>query len=525
MIRERLEILIGESLSLLGIQAEEIKLEHPADRTHGDYATNVALVYGKIAKIPPLELAKKLVEQLLRTSSDVIRKIEIAGPGFINFFLTNTVLEHEVFQSKALNVRASEKINIEFISTNPTGELHIGHGRSAFYGDTLARVLSLAGAEVTREFYINDSRESNQIRELGKTALGKGEQYKTPELEEKMQSMDFSGLEEADAGVKLAHAVQSSNRAFIEQGLGVNFNKWYSEDEELRASGANDLMLVFLKDRGFTYEKDGALWLKTSEYGDDEDRVIVRSDGTMTYFIADIAYHKNKFDRGFQTVINVWGADHHGHVKRMHAVGRMLGWPLSHAGDQPMIFIAQMVSLKEDGISKKMSKRAGNVISLRDLVKEFGIDVVRWFFIEKSLNTQMTFDMALAREASDVNPVYYVQYAHARISAIIEKIKGLPESSEGLSFADIMKTPSARALASKIAEFPEIIADTARDYNVHSITTYATALATAVNACYRDMRVVGDGSYDKGVLALFVRAKETIGSTLSILGISAPERM
>ncbi len=526
-MKERIEIVLREALQTLGIDADGIKIERPADSTHGDYATNVALVYGKTTKIAPRELAGKLVEEILRVASDDIEKIEIAGPGFINFFLTDAALEQAVFQSKALESRMGEKINIEFISTNPTGELHIGHGRSAFYGDTLARILVFAGANVTREFYVNDSRDSNQIKELGKTALGKGEQYKTSELEEKIRAMDFTGLSDEDAGVKLAGAVQASNRAFIEEKLGVQFDVWYSEDAELRATGANKKMLELLKERGFTYEKDGARWLKTSEYGDDEDRVVVRSDGTMTYFIADIAYHQNKFDRGFTTAINVWGADHHGHVKRMQAAGRMLGWPKALRGgdDQPIIFVGQMVSLKEDGISKKMSKRAGNVILLRDLVDELGIDVVRWFFIEKALNTQMNFDMALARVASDINPVYYVQYAHARISAIIEKAKNLSESREGLSFTDMMKIPSARALALKIAEFTEIITDIARDYNVHGVTTYATALATAVNACYRDMRVVNDGFYDRGTLALFVRAKETIWSSLAILGISAPDQM
>ena len=524
-MKEKLEAVIVEALEALGIEAGAVNLERPADSSHGDYATNAALVYGKKSGIAPRELAGKLVEKILETSTEEIDKLEIAGPGFINIFLTDSALEEVVYEGRSF-VKIEERVNIEFVSTNPTGELHIGHGRSAFYGDTLARVLALAGADVTREFYINDSRESNQIKELGKTALGKGEQYKTPELEEKMRAMDFSGLSEEEAGVKLAGAVQASNRTFIEQGLGVSFDVWYSEDAELRASGANAEMLALLKARGMTYEKEGALWLKTSEYGDDEDRVIVRSDGTMTYFIADIAYHQKKFDRGFQTVINVWGADHHGHVKRMQAVGHMLGWPkVPRTGaDQPVIFIAQLVSLKEDGVSKKMSKRAGNVILLRDLVEEFGVDVVRWFFNEKALSTQMTFDMELAREQSEKNPVYYVQYAHARLASISEKTKGLTEA-RATEFAELIKTPSARALAAKITEFPEVVAGVARDYNVQSLTNYAAALANAANAYYRDVRVVHDEGYDSGALALGLRAKETLAQTLNLLGISAPERM
>ena len=239
-----------------------------------------------------------------------------------------------------------EKISIEFISANPTGALHIGHGRGAFYGDVLARVLAYAGADVTREYYINDSRESNQIKELGKTALGRGEQYKTEKLAALIQQSDFEGLGEADAGFALAEKVQKENKDVIERKLGIVFDEWYSEDTRLRATGANDGMLTRLKE--FTYEKDGAVWLKTSEYGDDEDRVVVRSDGSKSYFISDITYHEEKFTRGYDTVINIWGADHHGHVKRMQAVKKMLGW-----NGELIVFITQLVSLKEGGDVKK----------------------------------------------------------------------------------------------------------------------------------------------------------------------------
>ncbi len=523
-MKEKLETTIAETLEAMGVLVGTVKVERPAGNMHGDYSTNAALVYGKIAGISPRDFAGKLVEKILETSSDYIEKIEIAGAGFINFFLTDATFEAAVYE-KTPFVKTGEKINIEFISTNPTGELHIGHGRSAFFGDTLARVLTFSGASVTREFYINDSRESNQIRELGKTALGNGKEYKTPELVEKMRELDFSGLTEEEAGGKLASAVQTSNRAFIEKNIGVKFDVWFSEDKELRASGASTSMVERLKGQGFTYEKDGAVWLKTSEYGDDEDRVVVRSDSTMTYFVADIAYHQNKFDRGFETVIDVWGADHHGHVKRMQAVGRMLGWhkTLTNA-DQPIVFIAQLVSLKEDGISKKMSKRAGNVILLRDLVEELGIDTLRWFFNEKALSTQMTFDMALAEEQSEKNPVFYVQYAHARISSIIEKCKSLKEG-HAIEFSDLIKVSSARALASKITEFPEVVTGVTRDYGVHSLASYATALATAANAYYRDVRVAEGDTFNPAALALAIRAKETLADTLTLLGISSPERM
>lgn len=526
-MKEKLEAVVAEALEkLVGANLDvAIKIERPSDATHGDYSTNAALVYGKKTGVSPRDLAGKIVGEILSTSSDDIQKIEVAGAGFINFFLTDPALESATYKPASFE-KINERVNIEFISTNPTGELHIGHGRSAFFGDTLARVLALVGTDVTREFYVNDSRESNQIRELGKTALGKGEQYKTPELEEKMRTLDLAELSEEAAGAKLASAVQESNRMFITDVLVVKFDVWYSEDTELRASGANTAMLERLKSKNLTYEKDGAVWLKTSEYGDDEDRVIVRSDGTMTYFVADIAYHDKKFARGFQTVIDVWGADHHGHIKRMQAVGRMLDWPKSLAGaDQPIVFIAQLVSLKEDGVSKKMSKRAGNVILLRDLVEEFGIDIVRWFFNEKALSTQMAFDMALAREKSEKNPVYYVQYAHARLASIIEKAKGVEPNADRGEFSTLITAGSARALASKITEFPEVVAHVAREYTVHALTIYATALATAVNAFYRDVHVVNDNGVDGAALALAIRAKETLAETLTLLGISAPDRM
>ncbi|KKU82018.1 MAG: Arginine-tRNA ligase [Parcubacteria group bacterium GW2011_GWA1_47_8] len=525
--------MVREALEALDITPEDIKIDRPADASHGDFMTNAALVYGKKTGVSSRDLAGKLVAELLHVPAEEIDRIEVAGPGFINFFLTDAALAGAVtdavqFAESGQGTLRDERVNIEFISTNPTGELHIGHGRSAFYGDVLARVLLHTGAEVTREFYINDSRESNQIRELGKTALGKGEQYKTPELEEKISSLNFEGLSEEEAGGRLAEAVQEGNRAFIEGVLGVHFDVWYSEDAELRATGANDTILARLKQENFTYEKDGALWLKTAEYGDDEDRVIVRSDGTKTYFIADIAYHDGKFARGFQVAIDVWGADHHGHVKRMQSVGRMLGWPnVPRTGaDQPVIFIVQLVSLKEDGKegkqTKKMSKRAGNVILLRDLVEEFGIDVVRWFFAEKALSTQMAFDMALARDASENNPVFYVQYAHARLNSILEKTQGLKEVTRTTSLFEV---PSARTLAAKMTEFPELVESVATDYSVHALTGYATGLATAVNTFYRDVRIVTGDMYDANALALAMQAKGILKKTLDILGISAPEKM
>jgi arginyl-tRNA synthetase len=495
---------------------------------HADYASGVSLMHAKELGKNPKELAEDLKTELLHNPhlKGIVADISIAGPGFLNFVLTQEALVRSLSETReaieeGTSVREDERINIEFISANPTGDLHIGHGRSAFYGDMLARILEHAGARVSREYYINDSRESNQIIELGKTALEKGEQYKTERLEAFIKEMDFSGMNESEAGAALAEKVQDYNKNFIEQKLGIHFDTWYSEDKEIRAQDKSAKALALLTEKGLVYEKEGAVWLKTSEYGDDEDRVLIRSDKTATYFLADIAYHIEKFARGNNTVIDLLGADHHGHVKRMHAVGKMLGWP-QHP-PQPVMFVVQLVGLKEGEERKKMSKRAGTVILLEDLVDEYGIDVVRWFFAEKALTTHMDFDADLARDRSAKNPVFYVQYAHARICSIAKQAAAL--AGDNSTVSDFLQTPSARVLAFKISEFSEVVNDIASDYHVHKLTTYAYELAYAFSQFYRDVRVIEGETYHTGALELTDVARDTLAKTLGLLGISAPENM
>lgn len=491
----------------------------------GDYASNAALAYAKEIGKSPKEIAEEIKSALSKNDplKEVIKNIEVAGPGFINIELTLDGLAEGVSETRdileeGIESRSGDKIHIEFISANPTGDLHIGHGRGAFYGDALANILSFAGANVTREFYINDSRESNQIKELGKTALGKGEQYKTEKLEVLMSGMDFSGMTEEEAGFALGAKIQESNHTFIENKLGIRFDNWYSEDKNIRATEAADNMLQTLREKDAVYSHEGAEWLKTSEFGDDEDRVVLRSDGTKSYFLSDIAYHDQKFAQGYNTVIDVWGADHHGHVKRMQATKKMLGW----AGELA-IFIAQLVGLKEGDTRKKMSKRAGTVILLEDLVDEFGIDVVRWFFNEKALGTHMDFDAELAKKQSADNPVYYVQYAHARICSIEQKATEYKADESML--VDVLKDKEARALASKIMQFTEVVETIAREYNVHILTTYAYELAQQFSQFYRDVRVVNEDTHHSGALVLARITRETLAQALALLGISAPEAM
>lgn len=525
MIRDILTGELRNAVRALSLSAPLEILDVRRAERFGDYASSAPLLLAKSLGKKPLEIAQELKRELGRSPSAAtyLREITVAEPGFLNFALSNDYILKEAealgeVLSKGFDFLKHKKINVEFISANPTGDLHIGHGRGAFYGDILSNILSYAGARVTREFYVNDSRESVQIKELGKTALGMGEQYRTERLDRILEGADFAGMNESDAGFLLAERIGEYNKNFIETKLGISFDTWYSEDDHIREANAGRKMLDTLKERGLTYEKDGAIWLKTSEYGDGEDRVIIRSDGTASYFLSDIAYHQEKAARGDDVLVDVWGADHHGHVKRMQAVKKMLGWH-----PEFLIFITQLVSLNEGGERKKMSKRLGTAILLEELVDELGIDVVRWFYAEKAIGTHMEFDMALAREQSAKNPVYYVQYAHARINSIEANVKKLP--ADGSTIKDIANEESARALILKVVQFPEIIEDITRDHHVHKLTTYAYELASAFSQFYRDVRIVGESTYRQGALDMALLAKAVLAQSLKLLGISAPERM
>ncbi|OIO32651.1 MAG: arginine--tRNA ligase [Candidatus Yonathbacteria bacterium CG_4_10_14_3_um_filter_47_65] len=524
MTRNELEDLIRKTLEEFILTPNgSFRVGAPPAGVRADYMTSAALIFAKQAGKTPRVLAEELAAAFRRTSACADIEIGVEGPGYINFILNETALLRlfERFarrRGKNFDFRLGQKIHIEFISANPTGDLHIGHGRGAFYGDILARVLEAAGASVTREYYINDSRESVQIRELGKTALGKGKQYKTTKLEALIGETDFSGMSEADAGFALARKIEKANEYFIEKKLGIRIDRWYSEDGNIRVQQLAEKIIGELRVQGMVIEEEGALWLDTSRGGDDEKRVIVRSDGSNSYFISDIAYHADKFSRGFDSVIDVWGADHHGHVKRMMAVKNMLGWE----GDF-RIFITQLVSLKENGTSKKMSKRAGTIILLEDLVDELGIDVVRWFFAEKAISTHMDFDLALAREQSAKNPVYYAQYAHARAHSIIKKTEG--ENMDGRGVIESIKEPAGRALVVKILRFSEVVKDISEDYQVHKLTTYSYELASAFSQFYRDVRIHDRGKVNSGALELVKVAKQTISEALALMGVSAPAEM
>lgn len=508
-------------------------LEKPAREEYGDYSTNLALILAKKFKKNPNEVAGELVSKIKKNkASKIFEKIEIAGPGFVNFWLKKEFIIEEFKKLAKLKTlpkfkTPKDKIQIEFISANPTGPLHIGHGRGAFYGEALSRILKLTNYKVEKEYFINNSKESNQIQELGRTALGEGKSYLTQYLKSQISNLKSSiknlKLKNppniyGEAGYLLAEVIQKNNKKFIEKNLGIKFDNWVSEEKDLRKKNYFNKILEVLRRKNLVYQKDGALWLKTSKYGDDEDRVIIRKDGLASYFLSDLAYHFQKIERGYKKIINIWGADHQGHVKRFFAAKKMLGWK-----PEIEILISQVVTIKKGGEYKKISKRKGEVILLEDLLKEIGNDAARWFYLQKSLNTHMEFNVELAKKREEKNPVFYVQYANARMSSILKKarIKNMG-TSQAPTFENL--EPAEITLIKKILEFQDALEETINDYQVHRVLNYVYELACAFSVFYRDVKVLGSGE-ERSRLFLVKQTKKILSSLLYLLGISAPERM
>ncbi len=535
MIRDKIKNLIQEIIKT----KIDFAVETPEEKSHGDYATNVALILaGKLRKkslkgpspsgYRPMEIAEQIKSKI---KSDLFEKIEVAGPGFINFFLKSEFLQEQVKEilSKKekfgeINIGKSKKVQVEFISANPTGPLHLGHGRGAFFGDTLSNVLAKAGYEVEREYYVNDARKSTQIQELGKTALGRGESYLTDYLKSKIKKLSLKNIkDEGEAGQKLAREVHKDIQSFIEKKLKIKYDKWFFE-ESLYKNKEIDKIYQWLKKNNLIYKKEGAEWLKTSKYGDNKDWVIVRATGEPTYLLSDTAYHKDKFNRGYDKVINVWGADHQGHVKKMNAVAKIL----DYKGDLELL-VVQMVRLKEAGKGVKMSKRAGVLVELEWLVNQVGLDVTRFMFLMKSIDTQMEFDLALAEEKSQKNPVYYVQYAHARICSILRRsqITNIKLQTNFKSqILNLLNHSSELELIKELIKLPEIIEDTARDYQTQRLPNYAVNLATVFHKFYTDCQVLGENKdLEKARLALILATKTVLKNTMDLMGTAAPEKM
>ena len=476
-----------------------------------------------------------------------VEKTEIAGPGFINFYLkdnwlsdmlANIVKAGENYGN--LTAPADEKIQVEYVSANPTGPLHVGHGRGAAVGSSLANLLKAAGYNVTREYYINDA--GNQINNLAASvnaryleAYGIDVEFpengyhghdiiETAERIKRIYGDKFLHMDEEKRIEEFRTIALKEKLAALKEDLeafNVTYDVWFSE-QTLHDANKIKEACDYLTERGYMYEKDGALWLKATEHGDDKDRVVIRDNGVPTYFAADIAYHRNKFERGFDRVINLWGADHHGYIARMKAAVGALGYN----PDQLEILILQMVSLYRNGELVKMSKRTGQSVTLNELIEEVGTDAARFFFVMRSIDSQLDFDLTLATEKSNENPVYYIQYAHARICSIFRQLKeaGIEEAAE--ADYSLLTDPTETELIKKLGEYPELIASAAKERAVHRVAHYVHELAGLFHSFYNQCRILGvDPELQQARIKLVKATQHVLRHALNILGVSAPERM
>ncbi|EGQ3348960.1 arginine--tRNA ligase [Staphylococcus pseudintermedius] len=523
----------------------EIKIEIPKDTKNGDYATNIAMVLTKLAKRNPREIAQLIVDHL-DTEAAHVKKIDIAGPGFINFYLDSSYLNAVIDQALELDTQfgrvagsKNKKILVEYVSANPTGDLHIGHARNAAVGDTLCNILDAAGYDVTREYYINDA--GNQITNLAKSIEARYLQHLGQKAE--MPADGYHGQDIKNIGADLAKKqpnlmdLSDDERLKTFRQLGVDyemaklkqdladfnihFDNWFSETS-LYEKGEIKAVLERMKENGYTYEQDGATWLRTTDFKDDKDRVLIKKDGTYTYFLPDIAYHYDKFQRGNDNLINLFGADHHGYINRLKASLETFGVD----SDRLEIQIMQMVRLMQDGEEVKMSKRTGNAITLREIMDEVGIDAARYFLTMRSADTHFDFDMALAKEQSQDNPVYYAQYAHARICSILRQAEAQGYQVEKGADYQTITNDKAIELLKKVAEFEPMIEGAAEARAPHRVTNYIQDLAAHFHKFYNAEKVLTeDQAKTKAHLALIDAVRITLRNALQLVGVTAPEQM
>lgn len=551
-MNQNLKDAIIEAVVSAGLAEREaiptITLEVPKDKAHGDLATNAAMQLTRIAKKNPRQIAEEILEHLDHAKAGT-QKAEIAGPGFINFTLSKSylypVLEQVHRQGKdygRISKGAGQKIQVEFVSANPTGSLHLGHARGAAVGDALCNVLDFAGYDVTREYYINDA--GNQVVNLSKSIEARYQQALGQDVdmpEDGYHGEDIKGFAQelvAEKGDSLLSLPPEERAEFlrkyglekelakIKRDLGrfrVGFDVWFSETS-LYENGQVIESLEELRAKGQTYEQDGATWLRTTDYGDDKDRVLVKNDGTYTYLTPDIAYHRNKYDRGFDQMINIWGADHHGYIPRVKAAMQAIG----NDQEKLTVLIAQMVSLFQDGEKVKMSKRTGKAVTMVDLMDEVGVDAIRYFFTMRSMDSHLDFDMDLAISTSNENPVFYVQYAHARVCSIFRQAEEQGIQVPTPADSDLSKLTAEHEydLLRKIGELPEEIAMAAENYAPHRLVRYVYELSALFHSYYRAERVITeDAGQTAARLVLLGAVRQTIANVLGLIGVSAPERM
>ncbi|WP_404446212.1 arginine--tRNA ligase [Sutcliffiella horikoshii] len=550
-VQERLKEEIKASVLKAGLATEEqipaVVLETPKDKANGDYSTNMAMQLARVAKKAPRMIAEEIVKNFDQSKAS-IEKIDIAGPGFINFYMDNayltdlipTILKAGTDYGRS-NVGNGEKINVEFVSANPTGDLHLGHARGAAVGDSLCNVLDKAGYEVTREYYINDA--GNQINNLALSVEARyfqalGQDKEMPE--DGYHGKDIIGIGQAIAdefGDRFVNESEEDRRSFFrEYGLKyemkklqqdleefrVRFDVWYSETS-LYNNGKIDEALATLREQGHIYEEEGATWFRSMEFGDDKNRVLIKNDGSYTYLTPDIAYHQDKLKRGHDKLINIWGADHHGYIPRMKAAIEALGY----GKDALEVEIIQLVHLFQNGEKMKMSKRTGKAVTMRDLMEEVGLDAVRYFFAMRSGDTHLDFDMDLAVSQSNENPVFYAQYAHARICSMLRQGEEQGISLEGNFALEHVSSEKEIDLLKKLGEYPLAVAEAAEKRIPHRITNYTFELASALHSFYNAEKVLDADNQEKSKarLGLMKAVQITLQDALKLIGVSAPEKM
>ncbi len=519
-----------------------VMVEIPKLKDHGDFSSNIALRLAKVLKNSPINIANSLKSEL--ENNDFIEKVEVVVPGFLNFFVKkdslSEIINKIIDQGKDYgrnNFGKNEKVMVEYVSANPTGDLHLGHARGAAYGDSLTRVLKFSGYDCLREYYVNDA--GNQIEVLGESLYQRYLEALGYEFD--IEKIGYQGKDVKNIASKIAKDIKekyvhddSEDRKLYFKKVGrelelskikkdldlyrVSFDHYQSE-LDLYKDGKVKNTLEALKNSGFTYDLDGALWLRTTDFGDDKDRVLIKSDGSYTYLLPDIAYHKDKFDRGYNHLINLFGADHHGYIIRLKAGLKILGYN----SDNLDIQIVQMVRLMENGIELKMSKRTGNAITIRELCEDVGVDVARYFFISKPIVSHLDFDLDLARKHSSENPVYYIQYAYARCASILRRVKEVKK----LETYSLLTNDKEVSILKELASFEQILVDICKYKEVNILCNYAYRLASLFHSYYNECKVIDETNSELTTerLALVKAIKITLENALNLLGIEVKEDM
>jgi len=537
---EKAVLAAKESQEWADFDMFEAEVDYPKSEQFGDYTSNIAMVLAKKIGKNPMEIAKILSSVISHQSSknSIFEKVEVAQPGYLNFYLSKKYLQEVVLKINTENnnfgnsqVGKNIKINNEFISANPTGPLHLGNGRGGFYGDSLSRVLRKAGYDVTNEYYVNDA--GGQVEKLGHSVLKDDEAAYTGEYVDEL-NLKYATLGDVRKIGQLAakEVLENIIKKTTQEKMQIVFDVWTSE-QKLHDDGYDQRAIEILKQKGLTYESEGALWLKTTDFGDDKDRVLIKKDAKNAYMAGDCGYMLSKIERGYSRLVMGLGADHHGYVSRLKAVSLALGFD----GDFRII-ISQMVRLVKDGKEARMSKRAGNVINLDDLIDEIGHDVTRFFFLMYSPDTHMNFDLGLAKERSAKNPVFYVQYAHARIFSILSKAKDsgisnfqFPISNDGGELRsqnlELLVHEKELSLMKELNKFPQLVQEISQSYEVHKLPQYAMKLADKFHSFYDACRVIDEENAEltSARLSLINAVRIVLAETLRLIGVNAPEHM